>query len=297
MANINQPTDVQEPRFEAAYDRLLPEIDALPASALVVINIDVPSAVTSAIGAWREISTLRSELAAKLKDFDLAQFDKLEAYALATGHAHALYMAASAPAGLTQLSEEVAKVRELLLSDAVALAKRGVFDGQKLKELKGPPGYKNIAFDLLALVAMFREKWSVLDGKTLIQPAELKAAQLLADRLISAVGEREQTPVQAVDAAERRQRAFSLFVNAYDQARRAIQYVRWAEGDVDSIAPSLYSGRGNSNVRRRGAEGTEPVAPVPVVQVQAPVAVNGGGAGSPQAPVAGLPGGAPFTAS
>jgi len=151
MADINQPTNVEESRFEAAYDRLLPEIDALPASALVVINIDVPSAVTSALGAWKEISTHRSELAATLQDFNAVQFDKLEAYALATGHAHALFMAASAPAGLTELSDEVAKARELLLSDAVALAKRGVMDAQRLKDLKGPPGYKNIAFDLLAL--------------------------------------------------------------------------------------------------------------------------------------------------
>jgi hypothetical protein len=100
-----------------------------------------------------------------------------------------------------------------------------------------------MAFDLLALVAMFREKWSVLDGRTLIQLAELKDyALLLADRLISAVGEREQTPVQAVDAAERRQRAFSLFVKAYDQARRAIQYVRWEE--ATSIRSRLRCTRG-----------------------------------------------------
>jgi hypothetical protein len=96
---------------------------------------------SSALGAWKEISTHRSELAATLQDFNGAQFDKLGAYALATGHAHALFMAASAPAGLTELSEEVAKARELLLSDAVALAKRGVMDAQRLKELKGPPGY------------------------------------------------------------------------------------------------------------------------------------------------------------
>jgi hypothetical protein len=89
---------------------------------------------------------------------------------------------------------------------------------------------------------MFRDKWSVLEGKTLIQPKDLKDAQVLADRLTSAVGEREQTPAQAVEATERRQRAFSLFVKAYDQARRAISYLRWEQGDVDSIAPSLYSG-------------------------------------------------------
>ena len=134
----------------------------------------------------------------------------------------------------------------------------------------------------------------MLDGKTLLQASELKHAQLLADRLISAVGDREQTPTQ-IDAADRRHRAFSLFVKAYDQARRAIQYVRWEQGDADSIAPSLYSGRGNSNVKRR-AEDAE-VTPSPVVQVPAPIAVNGGVANTPQAPLPGLPGGSPFNAS
>ena len=112
--------------------------------------------------------------------------------------------------------------------------------------------------------------------------------------MISAVGDREQTPTQ-IDAADRRQRAFSLFVKAYDQARRAIQYVRWEQGDADSIAPSLYSGRGNSNVKRRAEDAQ--VTPAPVVQVPAPVAVNGSGASSTQAPAPGLPDGAPFSAS
>ena len=98
----------------------------------------------------------------------------------------------------------------------------------------------------------------MLENKTLIQPKELKDAQVLADRLISAVGDREQAPAHAVEAAARRQRAFSLFVKAYEQARRAISYVRWEHGHADLIAPSLYSGRGNSNTERRVDSG--PVA-------------------------------------
>jgi hypothetical protein len=33
-------------------------------------------------------------------------------------------------------------------------------------------------------------------------------------------------------------------VHAYDQTRRAVIYLRWNEGDADTIAPSLYKGRG-----------------------------------------------------
>ena len=50
-------------------------------------------------------------------------------------------------------------------------------------------------------------------------------------------------------AAELRVRAFTLFVHAYSNARRAVTYLRWHEGDADSIAPSLYAGRSNGRMK------------------------------------------------
>jgi hypothetical protein len=295
MAETDREDDMPS-RLASAYARVLPEMDALPASEVITINIDVPTAVTSALGAWPKISMLRSELAMRLPDFDVAQLDRLEAYARATAHAHALYMAASSPTGLQQLGERVAKLREVLCSDAVALSKRGLLDGERLKQLKGPPGYKNMAFDLLALAALFRERWSALEGKTPIQLNELTQAETLAEDLIAAVGRRERASTQATAASDRRQRAFTLLANAYDQARRGITYLRWNDGDADLIAPSLYAGRGNT--RRRVSDESElPAAePAPIAQPQAPSASNASSADPAQAPF-GMPGGRPFLAS
>ncbi|MFS8069892.1 MAG: hypothetical protein ACMG6S_26300, partial [Byssovorax sp.] len=50
--------------------------------------------------------------------------------------------------------------------------------------------------------------------------------------------------VTPAEAADRKLRAFTLFTNAYDQVRRGVMYLRWDEGDADSLAPSLYKGRG-----------------------------------------------------
>ena len=47
------------------------------------------------------------------------------------------------------------------------------------------------------------------------------------------------------EAQRTRQRAFTLFVHAYDDARRVISFLRWNEGDVSTYLPSLYQGRGN----------------------------------------------------
>ena len=290
---MTQSTDSQEttqvPRFRDAYQSLLGETRAVAASELVPINLDIPTAVTTALGALPEIRALRSRVVAEMPQFDVARFDKLEAYTLAVGHAHALYMAASAPAeSLDQIAETAAELRETLFSDAAALAQRNLLDGQRLKELKGPHGFRNLAFDLFALSAMMRDNWPAIAGKTAIQPAELDEAETLADRILTTVGQREQGPAVVAASAEIRQRAFSLFVSAYDHARRAVSFLRWDEDDVDQIAPSLYAGRTTGRRKNtdtpkapRGSEATKPAVPA---------ASNGGAA----APSVGLPQSEPF---
>lgn len=248
------------PRFRAAYERLADEIRAVPESALIKMNLDIPTAVTTVLGALPEIRSLRSRIVAELPLIDITRFDKIEDYTLAVAYAHSVHAVASVPAEvMTELSETAAKWREVLFSDASALAKRGLVNPQRLKDLKGPVGYRNLAFDLLSLSAALREDWSRIQGKTALELTELDEAETLADRMLTTLGEREQGPATAAVSAEMRQRAFSLFVKAYDLARRAVLYLRWHERDMESIAPSLYAGRGNT--RRRHSDLTpEPTA-------------------------------------
>lgn len=274
-----EPTQV--PRLRNAYQQLVEEIRAVPDSELIAINLDIPTAVTTALGALPDIRALRDRIVKELPAFDIARFDKLEGYTLAVGHAHALYLAASAPAeSIPALSEAAADTREVLLSDASALAKRGMLDGQRLKELKGPVGYRNLAFDLFTLATLMREQWAKISAKTAVQLSELDQAETLADRLLTAIGEREQGPASVAATAETRQRAFALFVNSYDQARRAVSHLRWNEGDVDAIAPSLYAGRNSGSRRKNGDSETPAPAPTapkaPAGEVPAPVPESAG---------------------
>ena len=270
VVNTTNPNEIRKARFSEAYERALPDMAALPESELVTINLDIPTAATTTLGAWKEISALREQVK-NLHDFDVSLFDKIETYALAAVHAHGMYIAASTPAfSLPELADKGSASRELLLSDAVALAKRGLIDGERLKELKGPQGYRNVAVDIIVLVALFRDRWAAIGSKTALSSDELDAAESLADDLMTAIGEREQAPVVAAAATDNRQRAFSLLVKSYDQARRAISYLRWNKEDIDSIAPSLYAGRVAAG-RRKGTDisPTEP-ATTAVVPHQEP---------------------------
>ncbi|HEX7477387.1 MAG TPA: hypothetical protein VF331_06245 [Polyangiales bacterium] len=301
VAINNTSNETRKARFREAYERALPDMAALPENELVIINLDIPSAVATTLGAWQEIAPLREQVMG-LHDFDVTRFDKLETYALAAWQAHSMYVAASTPvAQIQELGDKAAASREQLLSDAVALAKRGLIDGERLKELKGPIGYKNVAVDIGVLVTLLRERWAVVSSKTALSSDELDAAETLADELITAVGQREQAPLVVAAATDNRQRAFSLLVKTYDQARRAVSYLRWNKDDIDSIAPSLYAGRQNTN-HRKGADASQGEPPTSTTMVPhtppaaVPTTAVGAAAAAPavaQVP-AGFPGSDPF---
>jgi len=251
-------------RYRLAFERALPASQALETKDLIPINIDLPTAIASTLGKLPGIMALRDRAKA-LPELDIAAFDELETLVLATAHAHVRYMGASAePEAILELNERGMRLRNTLYADAVALATRNLINGDRIGEFKAHVGYKNLAFDLMALAASLRDNWDKVSSKTAITPEDLDQAELLGDQLINAIGVREQSPSSVADIAAQRQRNFTLFVNAYDEVRRALSFLRWKEDDVEHIAPSLYAGRGNSNARKKGTDAhPTPVPPPP----------------------------------
>jgi hypothetical protein len=248
------------PQYKDAYDRALPAARGLPLGELITINIDVPTAVTTVIGKLPQLRSLVAAIADELPKFDRTNIDQLETYTLATAHAHALYLSASAPPeAVVKLQLDATTLRDMLYSDAVALANRGLVSGARLGEFKGAVGYKNVAFDLLGLTALLREAWPQIQGNTALKQQELDKADLIGEQLVNAVGTREQNGA-TTEVTQLRQRVFTLFLNAYDQVRRAVSYLRWNEDDVDELVPSLYAGR----ARRKTDVPAEPPEPAPV---------------------------------
>jgi len=279
-----------------AYARCESEMLALDPRTFVTINLDVPSVVTVALNAIGKIRTFRPRIEDRLRDFDFERFDKLEDYTRALAQAHAMSIAAAAPTGtLVELNQEAIKIREALVADAVSLSRHGYIDPTRLDDLSGATGYKNVAFDLLAMVGLFHESWSEVAPHTPVKLADLRQAARIADGIIELLGAREAASAKAAHAAEMRVRAFTLFMNAYDDARSAVTYLRWREGDADSFAPSVYTVRKNARKRDSadavapdGGEGAgSEFTPTPSTEiVAAPAGVT---APTPQLPSAATP--------
>jgi len=236
---------------QKAFDLTLSAATALRKEELIPVNIDVASAVATAGAALSRIMDLRDE-ASRLPRFDISHFDQLRVYIFALSHAHANLIAASVPPEpITALNERAVKLRDTMYLDAVALARRGLISGEQITGFKANVGYKNLAADLLGLDALLRANWHKIASRTGVQLTELDEAVRLGKQLMAAVTAREQASGLIARAQAQRQRTFTLFVRAYDQVRRAISYLRWDDGDLDQICPSLFAGRGGSRRKER----------------------------------------------
>jgi hypothetical protein len=247
------PALADSAEFSESFHRLEAEIRAVPARDLIPVNVDVPAAITTVLGCLPALKALRSELA-QLPGFNLERFDRLRDYALALGHTHAMHRTAAGPSdAVRKLANELSKIRDVLQTDAMALAKRRLLDQEQIIKLRGGAGYKSLAFEVASLIGLFREHWVHIEKRTAIQLEELEYAGRLAQKLITAVGVRAQAPAAVNAAATLRKRAFTLFSSTYAEVRRAVAYVRRHQKDGDLLAPSLFARR-----TRRRSESKSP---------------------------------------
>ncbi|MGK3963782.1 hypothetical protein WMF38_06345 [Sorangium sp. So ce118] len=233
------------PQAAAAFDKALPEIEALSPDRLIAMNLDVPRVVSQVLGVLPGLRALRADIAEHLPTFDIARLDRLETYALAAWYAHLLWLSSGdAESAVKPLLAEAAPLRENLLGDAEALARRGLLEAATVADIRAGQGHIDVANDLVALSTLFSASWSEIAGKTAATAEEVKRAGEVGPQLLAALGVREHGKGPGpTEAADKRARAFALLVHAYDQVRRAIAFLRWDEGDADVIAPSLYKGR------------------------------------------------------
>lgn len=281
-----------------AFNAIQPEIAAVDAKTLPRITLDIRQAVMTAVGCMPELKPLKARLKKALPEVDPELFEKLERYAFALGHAQTQYVVAAQPAEtVPELTDKLKALVDVLQSDAIALSKRGLVDPTRLAQVPGTNGSKNTAASAFILVELFRKSWDKIGGRTAVPVSELDETESLANRLEIALGVKEQGPVGVPEASLTRQKAYALFVRAYDQVRRVVTYLRWEDGDIDKIVPSLYAGR----FKKSGSELEQDQAAPATGQPVAPAPTNGTAPANGPTPVAadpnaapGMPGNPPF---
>jgi hypothetical protein len=231
----------QETLVRAAFERVLPELLALPEDKLRPISLDVPGAVNTVLAvAENNLPELRPELV-KLPGFDASHVDKLQDYALALSFANARHAAAEKESNaLEPLADEASNLRERLLAEARFLTHHGVIDEAQLEQLKGATSKKNIATDVLTLASLLQDNWPKIQGKTPTTLQDLERASRVATRVGRILGANERGPTEMAEATEHRARAFTQLMNVYESVQRAVAYLRGDRYDAETIVPNLH---------------------------------------------------------
>ncbi len=236
------------------------EWNAIPADQVRQVNLDPATAVTIVMGAAPKIGALVAEMQLRIPGVDVERLKKLGTYALGFHAAHAVYLSVTeSPSALQALGEEANAMRDRLAADAAPLMNRGLIDPKSLDDCRRRPGYRAAATELGVYVTVLRPIHEQIKDKCAVTTDDLDRAERISGALLRLVGVRDHAPPSNEEATDQRNRAFTLLTDVYDQACRAVSFLRWEEGDADTIAPSLYSRRKRASDVAR--EATRPAVP------------------------------------
>lgn len=257
----------------AALNQIRAELEQLSADELLQQNVVAINALATVRGVLRELMGLRP-LMLQLPHFNVEHVDRLELYAMAFAGAHAQYQILK-----EHNKEPVALIREglalrsRLVNDFRVLVRRGLVAPEPLRKLHNQRSYTKVASDLLLLEAFYHTHSTVIAGKCATTAEEIARAGALADKLTVVVSHRRMPLEAESEALKVRQRAFTLFFRAYGQVRRAVQYLRYDEGDADRFAPPLSGKR--KRAKKSLAKSDEAVLDKPVEQVKSTAPADG----------------------
>jgi hypothetical protein len=252
------PFNITSDEAVKAYERVRPELAALSVAEVGRITTGVPVVMQIVCGALPRLEALGEAMREALPRLDHVTLGKLGDYTHALYYTNILAMPSTeGEADLPALLSEASPLRERLLTNAESLTHYGLFDANRVVAIRSGSGHFDTANDLGAIAHLYRAVWAELEGKTPVTKAEIDRAAELSLRIIHSLGRRKAGSDGAGLPSrfeDERARAFRLVVRTYNQARRAVTYLRWDEGDADLIVPSLFA-------HRRRTRDAEPEAP------------------------------------
>ncbi|UQA57643.1 hypothetical protein [Polyangium aurulentum] len=230
---------------QKAYDKFLPEAQALAPQALIPYRLDPDLAVINVQTALPAILAKKADIVAHLPKVDLGALLALPELAIAVKFA-ALRAEQAAPSekSISRNLAEARKIRRALLSVARGLAATGLVPDHEVDAIAAGKGNRDIAEDCVALADLYRKHEAAIAGKHAVGDADVEKAASVGSWLLAtmrpgnAPPEKAGPPPASVDA---RNRLATLLVQRHSELRKVVHYFH---GEAyEDLAPSLQSRR------------------------------------------------------
>lgn len=277
-AEMNQPVAEDAAAFSSGPEG---DVRVVVPDGFTVSSLDAAVAAGMVEGSLPRILKHYAAIEAAFGAERAAYIHGLQRLANETQDAHLQVRLSDAAGSLGALHADVLHEHALLLSDAEGLVHRKLLELNVVAPCRPTRGFRTTAASTLRLVKLFRERWAQISERTATKLPDLERAEAKALQMRQRLNEREQGS-HRLEAVARRARALALLVRQYGEVRRMIGFVRFWQGDVDAIAPSLWSGR-RTKKRAVRASKDGPDEPNSEEPLASPKVSSGEGGGSSKA--------------
>jgi hypothetical protein len=246
--DVRDAAPPSDPLYQAALDSRRPRLLAMTESQILrKTALDPLASAVTAEATANKLLAFREAIVKQFGPEAAAHLDELMGIARATRQANLEVRGGMNASELGKLHDKVRADYRLLSTDATSLVNRGLLDAERLENAHDVQGYQQTVESVLLHVLVLRKEWAKIEAHTPLTSADLDRAEATAQRMSSVLGDRDNG-VGRAPAIELRVRALSSLVHTYDELRRMMTYLRWHIGDIDSLVPSLWAGRGGRKV-------------------------------------------------
>lgn len=252
-------TAVAEREREAFY-RTAKDRDAVDIATIPAYGLEAVHAHATALGIALRLQPYRDRIAA-LPDTDIRHLDKLVDYANALMFAHeTLKIRAERTRQLPALSKEGLELREILLAYADVLAKQKLVSQKVVDDLRAGTGYRDLVADLNFLTRLAREEHERSGHHLPVRPEQVARAKEIAHTMTLQLGIRDDPDLDHDTLVQARHKAGYLLIRSHAEIRRAMEYIRYHEGDAAKLVPSLFVPRKSTGKKKAAADQANPHA-------------------------------------
>lgn len=245
-----------------AYEMHKVRIRTRARSPLVPLIVNVPYACSVLLTCAGNCQRFLDDIARETPNIDVERLRGLESEVHAVQHSHAKVLVKSQPPkAVEERTKKCIDVRRVLNAERELMVVRGLLPEDAV-ELHGTVSPVLVATDIRAISALFRRHWDkaeVVVGSL----SRLDEADAAADALDEAVAESKEQQEDKAEAEKERNAALWIAYETQQELYRGVQFVRFYDGDVDALVPSIFDTSSLAARKPEKARSPEEVAPAP----------------------------------
>jgi hypothetical protein len=247
-------TEISAETMEQCFNELLPELLAIPENEVKKPRVNIPAVSALMFAAVARLVPYQEEMARRFPE-EAPIVNSLRKRAFAMMHAYLdATMAEPVRADVLELAAQAGPLRLRLLRAAELLVVEGEVTEEAVAAIREGSGYLDLATDLLRLEKLLSAREKAVEQNTPKIKVLLPEAARLGAVLMEAIGVRELPKDGAPQVVQIRDRGYTYFTDALEEARSQLAYIRRKQNDVDAILPNIFSNRRTTPSPIEGAE-------------------------------------------